>query len=239
MIKKKFKSTVLCVAFHPTNGQLLATGCADFKCRVFSTFAADVDGTNVNCGPFANPETFGESYCELSALGWVHAVAWSPSGSVLAYAGHDSSLHFATFGGAEPVVRTVRLNDLPLSCLLFLSETALVGGGHDFNPLIFTANKSGEWSFFTSVDKESSKTSAVAATSATAAARDMFNARTKLGQTSKQEGDTLRTRHERPITSMQYASAKGFSSISTSGLDGKLIVWNLPQLEINMASLGL
>jgi len=244
MIKKKFKSTVLCVAFHPSNGQLLATGCADFKCRVFSTFAADVDGTNVNCGSFANPETFGESYCELSALGWVHAVAWSPSGNILAYAGHDSSVHFATLAGtAEPVVRTVRLNDLPLSSLLFLSETALIGGGHDFNPIVLTVNKStGDWSFLTYIDKESSKASgAVVATSATAAARDMFNARTKMGQTSKQEGDTLRTQHERPITSMQIAAStvKGVTSVSTSGLDGKLIVWNLPQLEINMASLGI
>jgi len=240
MIKKKFKSTVLCVAFHPHNGQLLATGCADFKCRVFSTFAADVDGTNVNSGPFATPETFGESYCELSALGWVHAVAWSPSGAVLAYAGHDSSVHFATFGGAEPVVRSVRLADLPLSSLLFLSETALVGGGHDFNPTIFTANKSGEWSFFTHVDKEFSKTNtAVASTSGISAARDMFQSKTKLGQNSKQEGDTLRTVHERPITCLQNASPKGANAVSTSGLDGKLIVWNLPQLEINMASLGI
>jgi actin related protein 2/3 complex subunit 1A/1B len=51
----------------------------------------------------------------MSALGWVHAVAWSPSGETLAYAGHDSSVHFATFpkgvapggGNAEPIVRSV------------------------------------------------------------------------------------------------------------------------------------
>lgn len=86
MVKKKFKSTVICCAFHPKNGQLLATGCADFKCRVFSTFASDVDGNRVDSGPFASPLEFGEAYCELSALGWIHALAWSPSGSVLAYA---------------------------------------------------------------------------------------------------------------------------------------------------------
>ena len=32
----KHKSTVLCCAFHPSNGQLLATGSADFKCRSYS-----------------------------------------------------------------------------------------------------------------------------------------------------------------------------------------------------------
>lgn len=95
MIKKKFKSTVLCCAFHPTNGQLLATGSSDFKCRVFSTFATDVDGTRVDAGPFGVPQEFGEPYCELSALGWVNSVAWSPSGHILAFAGRFSCrLHF-------------------------------------------------------------------------------------------------------------------------------------------------
>ena len=87
MIKKKFKSTVLCCAFHPHNGQLLATGCADFKLRVYSTFSADLDGNNVDPGPFGTPLEFGEAYVEISALGWINAVAWSPSGNVLAFAG--------------------------------------------------------------------------------------------------------------------------------------------------------
>ncbi len=84
--KKKFKSTVICCAFHPTNGQLLATGSADFKCRVYSTFSSDVDSAP-NAGPFGIPIEFGDTYIELSALGWINAVAWSPSGNVLAYAG--------------------------------------------------------------------------------------------------------------------------------------------------------
>jgi actin related protein 2/3 complex subunit 1A/1B len=90
MVKKKFKSTVLCCAFHPTNGQLLATGCADFKMRIYRTFATDVDGSAVDAGPFATshgPLEFGEVYVELSALGLIHAVAWSPSGNILAYTG--------------------------------------------------------------------------------------------------------------------------------------------------------
>jgi actin related protein 2/3 complex, subunit 1A/1B len=88
MIKKKIKSTVTCVDFHPSNGQLLATGCADFKCRVYSTFTSDVDGDAVNAGPFTNfggPVEFGEIYLELGAAGWINSIAWSPSGNVLAY----------------------------------------------------------------------------------------------------------------------------------------------------------
>ena len=43
---KKHKSTVLSVAWHP-NSQLVATGCCDFKCRVFSSFVKDVDQPQV------------------------------------------------------------------------------------------------------------------------------------------------------------------------------------------------
>lgn len=189
MVKKKFKSTVLCCAFHPSNGQLLATGSADFKCRVFSTFATDVDGTAVNPGPFSagvGPLEFGEAYTELSALGWVHAVAWSPSGDVLAYTGHDSSVHFAdlttTRADVEPVVRTVRLSQLPLCSLLFVAEYALVGAGHDFNPALLTYSSSGQgtWSFFGYIDKEEAKAEATA-TSGVSAARELFKNKTARG----------------------------------------------------------
>ena len=60
------------------------------------------------------------------------------------YTGHDSSVHFAdlttTQANADPVVHTVRLPQLPLCSLLFLSEQALCGAGHDFNPIIFTGS---------------------------------------------------------------------------------------------------
>lgn len=260
MVKKKFKSTVLCCAFHPSNGQLLATGCADFKCRIFSTFATDVDGNNVNAGPFAastGPLEFGEVYAELGALGWIHAVAWSPSGNILAYTGHDSSVHFADLTSAargpggefEPAVRTVRLSQLPLCALLFLSEHALVGAGHDFNPAIFTAGAAGTWSFFCHVDNKTSKAGAPAAasTDSVSAARELFKRKTTHGQDLKDDSDTLKTRHERAITSLRDASPAGSSSsstgsittISTSSLDGKLILWDLPALEINMAAMGV
>ena len=39
---KKQKSTVLSVAWHP-NSQIIATGCADFKCRIFSALMGEVD----------------------------------------------------------------------------------------------------------------------------------------------------------------------------------------------------
>jgi actin related protein 2/3 complex, subunit 1A/1B len=85
---------------------------------------------------------FGEVYAEFGCSGWVHSVAWSPSGSSLAFSGHDSSVHVVTFPrvGAAPVESVVLMQTLPVTVLSFISERAIIGGGHDFNPAIFTGN---------------------------------------------------------------------------------------------------
>ena len=41
MIKKLAADRTLCS--HDPNSQLIATGCCDFKCRVFSAFVSGVD----------------------------------------------------------------------------------------------------------------------------------------------------------------------------------------------------
>lgn len=103
-LKKPIRSTVLSVDWHPNN-VLLAAGSADMKARVLSAYIKDVDKRlvlhrggytrmtetlstrpaatiwgeklpfNTVCGEYASP-----------AGGWVHAVSFSPSGDVLAFA---------------------------------------------------------------------------------------------------------------------------------------------------------
>lgn len=250
LVKKKFKSTVLCCAFHPTNGQLLATGSADFKCRVVSTFNSDVDGANVNLGPFASTHAameFGEAYVELSTNSWVHAVAWSPSGNTLAYASHDSKVYVATFGvSAEPPVQIIRLSDLPFATLLFLNEQSFVGAGYDFNPAIFKFQRgTNSWAFHANVDNvDAAASSAVTSeTSNASRARELFKAKTVRGQDVKADSDVLKTKHERYISCLQDAS-KGnraglVTTISTSSTDGKLILWNLESLDVKFSQLSV
>ena len=120
MIKKKFKSTVLCCAFHPINGQIIATGSSDFKCRIYSTFIPEVDGSP-DSKPFDISLDFGEVYQEFTALGWINSVVWSPSGDVLVFASQDSSIHFCTFNTSGPVVCTVKFQSFPLLSLLFIN----------------------------------------------------------------------------------------------------------------------
>lgn len=238
-VKKKFKSTVLCCAFHPHNGQLLATGSSDFKCRIYSTFDSSVDAAP-DAGFFGKPLEFGEAYTELNAHGWITAVAWSPSGNSLCFAGHDSSLHIASFnehtaGGVIPH-QVIRFRELPLTCLTFVSEKAVVGAGHDFNPLVFTCTSGdGDWAFLDKLEKK--KVEAVKETSSGfAASRALFQNKTTRGQEKKSDSDTLWTSHEGTVSGISMYNDK---TISTSALDGRVVVWDLPQLHISMATMGI
>lgn len=74
------------LAWHP-NSQLLVTGSTDLKCRVFSAYVSDVDGAP-DSGPFPALAPFGEPLAEFdNANAWVNAVAWSPKGDRIAFAG--------------------------------------------------------------------------------------------------------------------------------------------------------
>lgn len=228
-VKKKIKSTVTCVAFHPKNGQILAAGGTDFKCRVFSTYSADVDGgevSDVKSAPFASPVEFGDVYCELSALGWINACAWSPSGDVLCYAGHDSSIHFVNIAeGSDPAPQCIRFPDMPLSCVMFASDQYLLGGGHDFNPVVFKLDN-GTWSFKRKLDEK--KTAIESTNSSVGAARALFQNKTRTGQDAKADGDTLWTQHENVITCISRGKE---GTLMTSSLDGKVVLWNAATVE--------
>eukprot|EP00968_Pinguiococcus_pyrenoidosus_P027568 scaffold7381_cov310-Pinguiococcus_pyrenoidosus.AAC.114 len=180
---KKHKSTVTCLSWHPSS-QLIATGSTDFKCRVISAFVAGVDAEQQS-GPFAEVMPFGEVYAEFNCQGWVQGVCWSPSGDALAYCGQDSSLQVVHFGGAQPVERSIRFGQLPLSCLTFLSENCIVGGGHEMNPMVFTGGASDGWHFDKMVDVKEEKASSSQADSGVSAARARFQAMAKRGNDSK------------------------------------------------------
>lgn len=89
----------------------------------------------------AKTPNFGEVLLETECAGWVHAVAFSPSGNRMAFVGHDSSISFVD-AGQEPVV--VKLNGLPFVDVLFLDENRVVAAGHDCAPMLFS-NTGGKW----------------------------------------------------------------------------------------------
>ncbi|KAL6505306.1 hypothetical protein OROGR_025123 [Orobanche gracilis] len=192
IIRKRHDSSVTSVAWHPDN-ILVATTSTDGKCRVFSTF---IKGVDIKNSTGSSDSKFGEQIMQLDlSISWTFGMKWSPSGNTLAYVGHNSMIYFVDDVGPSPSAQSVAFRDLPLRDVLFASERMLIGVGFDCNPMVFTADERGLWSFFRFLDEKKPASGA------------------KYGSHSivplKDEGDTTIT------------------SFSTSGLDGKVIIWDL------------
>ncbi|KAH9005304.1 actin-like protein ARPC3 [Lactarius hatsudake] len=242
-LKKPLRSTVLSIDWHPNN-VLLAAGSADMKARVFSAYIKDVDKRpppsvwgekvpfNTVCGEYSS-----------SSGGWVHSVGFSPSGDVLAFASHDSTITVVYPGG--PTIYTIRSTSLPYVTLTWTSEDSLVAAGHDCQPVLFSGSPSG-WQAVGSLDDSSApKTSGGARGALTgsspvgrlnSAAFNTFRNADSRGLGSSPGGgsqlatDTeIFTVHQNTITDIRpYEGAPGaVSRVSTSGVDGKLVIWDV------------
>lgn len=72
-------------------------------------------------------------------------------------------------------------------------------------------------------------------------ARELFKNKTVRGIDTKSD-EGLKTAHERAVTCICNASPiKGGKTtvLSTTGLDGKLVMWNLPSLSADFATLAI
>lgn len=224
-IKKPIRSTVLSVRWHPEN-ILLAAGCADMKARVFSGFIKGVDQKASNA-VWGEKLPFGTVCGEFGtdSSGWVHSVAFSPSGNVMAFAGHDSTVNIA-YGPNYPLI-TINTQNLPIVSLIFTSENTIVGAGHDCVPYFF-ANRGSQWGLVDKVDQGKKRESATGSF-----AMNKFKQMDTRGQTST---DTeLNTTHQNTITSVRPFDGNGAvtTKFSTTGVDGKLVIWDLMNCGIN------
>lgn len=143
-LKKPIRSTITTVAWHP-NSVLLAAGSTDGHARVFSSFVKGVDAKpdptawgerlpfNTVCGEFLN-----------NTAGWVHSVAFSPSGDALAFAGHDSSVTVVyPQAPDQPPRAVVSVNTqlLPFMSLIWSSESEIIAAGY-VSSIIFSFHMS-------------------------------------------------------------------------------------------------
>ncbi|KII88090.1 hypothetical protein PLICRDRAFT_698553 [Plicaturopsis crispa FD-325 SS-3] len=251
LLKKPIRSTVLSVDWHPNN-VLLAAGSADMKARVFSAYIKDVDKRpaptvwgeklpfNTICGEYTSP-----------AGGWVHAVGFSPSGDVLAFASHDSSISIVYPGG--PTIYNIRTSTLPYVTLAWTAEDSLIAAGHDCIPVVFAGDESQGWTAVGSLDDTSapkSRTVGGGGSSPTvgrlnsvafnafknADSRGVGSGGSALGGGAASGGSAeteLLTVHQNTITSIRpYQGASGaVSKVSTTGVDGKLVVWDVNSIS--------
>lgn len=144
------------------------------------------------------------------------------------------------YPGAQAIL-SVRSSSLPYVSLCWTAEDAFVAAGHDCQPILFSGSASG-WRAVGSLDDTTAPKSAGAGRASpvgrlNSAAFATFRNADMRGQTGAPGmpgagagGETeLPTVHQNTITSVRaYAGSAGqVTKVSTSGVDGKLVVWNV------------
>ncbi|KAJ3107482.1 hypothetical protein HDU97_004078 [Phlyctochytrium planicorne] len=219
-IRKHFRSTVLTLDWHPNN-ILLAAGSSDKKTRVVSAFIKSLDQKVADpvwgdklpfdtlCGDFGSENA-----------GWVHSVAFSPSGNLLAFATHDGTISVA--GGPGVPLQVISTPNLPILSITFASEDQIIGAGHDCVPFLY-ASRGGVWELVDKLDKGKANRAESANT-----AMNKFRLMDSRSQTVSNDLE-LNSVHQNTITSIRPHAVRAgrLSQFSTSGVDGKVVIWSL------------
>jgi actin related protein 2/3 complex subunit 1A/1B len=205
---------------------------------------------NTVCGEYSSPSGGWVHSVGFSPSGDVLAFASrSPSHppcftfSQSEHVGHDSTINIVYPGG--PTVYTIRSNSLPYISLTWAAEDAIVAAGHDCQPVLFSGGPSG-WQALGSLDDTTAPKSSVGGRGGVpgsspigrlnSAAFNTFRNADSRGLGSSPGGGThlatdteLFTVHQNTITNVRpYEGAPGgVTRVSTSGVDGKLVIWNV------------
>ena len=143
---------------------------------------------------------------------------------------HDSTLAVASGPSQVQVVQT---NCLPFVTLVFISETQIIAAGHDCAPYLF-AHRGGQWVLCDKIDTGTKKSVMSSNT-----AFNKFKQMDSRAQSSTTTDTELNTVHQNTITLVRPYDGAGdkVTKISTSGVDGKLVVWDL--MTAGLDRLGL
>lgn len=155
-LEKDIEMSTMTLAWHPNN-VLLAIGGIDAHARVVSAYVKGLDEKPAP-SPWGDRLPFGTLCAKFSSEGWIHSVAFSPSGDQLAWScrvsrgkGKDpinvtldqkwnnTVLHLANPGAA--FLTSFFLPQLPFKQLLFIKENYLVAAGYDYCLYAFSAEK--------------------------------------------------------------------------------------------------
>lgn len=156
--------------------------------------------------------------------------------------GHDSTITIV-YPGSQAIL-SVKSNSLPYVSLCWTAEDALVAAGHDCQPILFSGSASAGWRAVGSLDDTTAPKSAGTGGRSSpvgrlnSAAFATFRNADMRGQTSAPgfpgaagaggEGE-LPTVHQNTITSVRpyVGHPAQVAKVSTSGVDGKLVIWNV------------
>jgi len=221
-IKSGIRSTVTSVAWH-SQSTMLAVGCSDFCARIYSAAIKGVDSK-----PEANvwaekPKSFGNVLHEYYGVsdGWVHDVAFSPSGHKFAWVSHSSSISLVD-ATQDPTKHTSLFEkSLPKRAIEFLDDESVIAAGHDNVPCLYKQN--GAALVFDSVLDQPQKVESSGVTSA-------MNRFKQMDMASQTKKDTkLNSTHQNAINQIsKYEESNGtVTKFATSGQDGKLVIWTM------------
>lgn len=108
----------------------------------------------------------------------------------------------------------------------------VVGVGFDCNPMVFVADESGLWSFLRFLDERKAASSSAKSGSQFSEAFGKFYGQSKFSASNNVEQS--RGAHDNCINCILPLAKQRKSSVtrfSTSGLDGKIVTWDLQNQE--------
>ncbi|BFZ55751.1 ARP2/3 actin-organizing complex subunit Sop2 [Savitreella phatthalungensis] len=234
-LKKPIRSTILSLDWHPNN-VLLAAGGTDMRVRVFSAFIKDVDERPAPT-VWGTRLPFNTVCMEAATEGWVHDVRFSPSGDEVAYVTHASTIESARPSGNEDgsaVVASAAFAGLPMTTLAYITEDSIAVAGHNCAPVLFKRDGEGSWVEDHAIDGRAPDGGASggiggAASGSDSAFKSLRNSFRDMDLKGGSADTSLPTVHQNTITQLTayYGERGAIKQISTSGVDGRVVVWQL------------
>lgn len=219
-IKKPIRSTVTALDWHPNN-VLLVAGSTDYKARVFSAYIKAIEDQPAPT-PWGNRMPLGQLMAEFGTGnlggGWVNSVSFSADGNKICWVGHNSTVNVAD------ATSTTRLKTefLPFLCCDWISPISIVVAGHNCVPIIYLVDAANKVSLAAKLDQSQKKEMGGIS------AMRIFKSLDR-NASSENKDTNLESIHQNAIACIcLYAGDKDATQkISTSGLDGQLVIWDL------------
>lgn len=220
--------------WHPNN-VLLAAGSTDYKMRVFSAYIKDIEQQPTPT-PWGSKMPLGQMMAEFknssSGGGWIHSVSFSGDGNRVCWVAHDSSINIVDATNGMNVVK-LKSEYLPFLSTIWITPNSFVVAGHSCVPLIYTTD--GNSIHLTGKLDQSQKKE----TGGISAMR-IFQSLDRNSRTENSDTN-LEFIHQNAISfvTIYQGDKNSAKKLSTSGLDGQLVIWDLVSLTKSMSGLKI
>lgn len=223
-IKKPIRSTITSLNWHPNN-VLLVAGSTDYKARVFSAYIKDIE-SQPSPTPWGNRMPMGQLMAEFKngtqGGGWVNSVCFSTDGNKICWVGHDSTINVADATSNNAVTK-LKTEFLPFLSCQWLSPTSIVVAGHSCIPLIYSVDQTNKITLAGKLDQSLKKEATGVS------AMKIFQSLDRNLRTENDDAN-LASIHQNAIACIciyEGDKSGAVKKISTSGLDGQLVIWDL------------